>query len=126
MALNQRYTNAQHISIPAPYDVEAGAPLQAGHIAGVAQQNATAGEQVTVWLDGSWDIPVSGSISGPGATVYITETGELTASAVDATPWGTALATKLGSQAPLEVVPLGYLAPAPVAAVGASEPPTGE
>ena len=56
MAKNMKYENALHISVEAPYDVESGGAVAVGLIRGVAIFTAKAGERVTVWLDGSWEI----------------------------------------------------------------------
>lgn len=116
MAKNQRYTNALHITVTAPRDIKSGDPVQVGQISGVAQIDAKSGEQVTIWLDGSWDIPVTGALASEGLPVYITSAGALNASATCNTPWGVALATKTAAAAPVEVVPFGYSAPAPAGA----------
>lgn len=110
MAKNQGYTNALHIKVTAPYDVASGAPVQVGQISGVAQIAAKAGEPVSIWLDGSWDLEVTGALATEGLPVYITSTGLLNTTA-SANPFGIALGTKSAAKAPVEVVPLGYVAP---------------
>lgn len=116
MAMNQRYTNALHIAVTAPRDIKSGDPVQVGQISGVAQNDAKTGEKVTIWLDGSWDIEVTGALATEGLPVYITSAGKLTATATGNTPWGIALASKTSGAAPVEVAPLGYTAPAPAGA----------
>lgn len=118
MALNQRYPNALHIELPVPAGTKSGQPVQVGHISGVAQIDRQADGNATVWLDGSWDIEVTGAVANVGDPVYITEDRKLNASPTGNTPWGIALATKTAGAADLEVVPLGYTAPAPAAAGG--------
>lgn len=110
MAKNQRYTNALHITVTATKAIKSGDPVQVGQISGVAQIDAAIGEKVTIWLDGSWDIPVTGALATEGLPVYITSAGVLTATATGNTPWGVALASKTTGTAPVEVVPLGYTA----------------
>ncbi|WP_404291569.1 capsid cement protein [Glutamicibacter arilaitensis] len=110
MAKNQRYTNALHIAVTAPKDIKSGDPVQVGQISGVAQIDALSGEKVTIWLDGSWNIPVAGALASEGLPVFITSAGALTAAGTGNTPWGVALATKTTGTAPVEVVPLGYTA----------------
>lgn len=110
MAKNQRYTNALHITVTAPYDVASGAPVRVGQINGVAQIAAKAGEKVTIWLDGSHDLVVTGALSTEGLPVYITAAGALNTTA-SATPFGIALGTKAAAAGPVEVAPLGYVAP---------------
>lgn len=116
MAGNQRYTNALHITVIAPRDTATGDPVQVGLINGVAQTAAKAGQKVTIWLDGSWDIEVTGALATAGLPIYITAAGKLSASATGNTPWGVALATKAAAAAPVEVAPLGYATPAAPAA----------
>lgn len=113
MALNQRYSNALHISIPAPYDVESGAPVQVGGIRGVAVINAAAGEPVTVWLDGSWMLDLDAAVN-VGDPVYIDATGALSATA-GGELFGIALETTTAA-GPAEIAPIGYAAPAAPAA----------
>ena len=112
MAKNALYTNALHISVAAPRDTNSGEPVQVGLINGVAVTSAKAGEPLTIWLDRSWDIEVTGALATPGLPVYITPAGKLNASATGNTPWGIALGTKTADAAPTEVVPLGYATPA--------------
>lgn len=61
MAMNQLYPEARHIAVVAPNAIESGDPVIIGGIAGVAQTTAQAGETVTVWLDGSYELPVTGT-----------------------------------------------------------------
>lgn len=110
MATNQRYTNALHISVTAPYDVASGGAVRVGQINGVAQIAAKAGEPVTIWLDGSHDLTVTGALVTEGLPVYITAAGVLNTTA-SATPFGIALGTKAAAAGPVEVAPLGYVAP---------------
>ena len=112
MAKNQAYTNALHITLPVAEGVESGAPVLVGNIAGVAQTDRDANGRATVWLDGSWRIPVTGAVANVGDAVYITSGGELTATEADGDAWGIALATKAAPVAELEVAPLGYITPA--------------
>ena len=116
MAQNQRYPNAQHITLPVPAGTKSGDPVQVGRISGVAQIDRQDDGNATVWLDGSWDIEVTGAVSNIGDPVYITSDRKLDASAAGNTPWGVALATKTAGAALLEVVPFGYTTPAPATA----------
>lgn len=61
MAMNQIYPEARHIAVTAPYAVESGDPVIIGGLAGVAQTSASEGETVTLWLDGSYKLPVTGT-----------------------------------------------------------------
>lgn len=108
MAKNQRYTNALHITVPAPYDVASGAPVRVGSICGVAQTAAKSGETVTVWLDGSYDVQVTGAVASVGLPVYITSAGALNVTAAGNFLFGIALGTKAAAAGPLEVAPIGY------------------
>lgn len=105
MALNQRYTEAKHIALTAPADIESGAPVQIGQFVGVAQTTATKGEKVTVWLDGSYDLTVDGAVT-EGQLVNIKTDGTLTTGT--GTPFGIAVvATAAAGTA--EIAPLGKL-----------------
>lgn len=108
MATNQRYTNALHISVTAPYDVASGAPVRVGNICGVAQIAAKSGEKVTIWLDASWDLTVTGALATEGLPVYITAAGELNTTAAGNYLFGIALGTKTAAAGPVEVAPIGY------------------
>jgi len=108
MAKNQRYTNALHISVPAPRDVKSGDPVRVGNICGVAQIDAKSGQKVTVWLDGSYDLPVAGAIPSVGLPVYIKPDGTLSATGTGNYLFGVALGTKAAATGPVEVAPIGY------------------
>lgn len=109
MAKNQRYTNALHISVTAPYDVASGAPVRVGSICGVAQGSAKAGERVTIWLDGSHDLQVTGAVASEGLPVFITAAGALNVTAAGNFRFGTSLTTKAGATiGTVEVAPIGY------------------
>lgn len=108
MAKNQKYTNALHISVPAPRDIASGDPVKVGQICGVAQIAAKSGEPVTVWLDGSYELPVAGAVANVGDPVHINSSGSLTATATGNFVFGVALGTKPTGTGPLEVAPVGY------------------
>jgi predicted RecA/RadA family phage recombinase len=110
MAKNQRYTNALHITLPVPEGTTSGKPVSVGLIRGVAITDRHDDGTATVWLDGSWDIPVAGAVSTAGQAIYINSSGALTATE-GGDFWGVALATKAAGTAPLEVVPAGYVQP---------------
>lgn len=109
MAKNQRYTHGLHIALPAPKDVKSGDPVQVGAFVGVAQIDALSGEKVTIWLDGSWDLTVTGATT-VGGLVYIKPDGTLNSSATGAVPFGVALAAKSAAAGIVEVALLGKLA----------------
>lgn len=108
MAKNQRYTHAKHIELTAPYTLVAGAPVRVGGFVGVAIADAASGERVTVWLDGSWDLTVTGALT-EGQLVCITDAGALTATTTGNRPFGLALAAKASGSGIVEVAPLGKI-----------------
>ena len=93
MAKNQRYTHNRHIALTADKAVESGSPVKIGQYVGVAQTKAAIGEKVTVWLDGSYDVPVTGAVAEAGI-VYIKSDNTLTATATGNYPFGVANAAK--------------------------------
>lgn len=108
MAKNQRYTNALHISVTAPRDIASGDPVRVGNICGVAQTAAKSGEKVTIWLDGSWTLNVTGALASEGLPVSITAAGALNTTATGNYLFGIALGTKTAAAGPVEVAPIGY------------------
>lgn len=105
---NQRYTNALHISVPVPEGVKSGEPVKVGQICGVAIIDREADGTATLWLDGSYDLQVTGAVANVGSPVYITGARALTATAAGNFLFGTALGTKGTGTGPLEVAPIGY------------------
>lgn len=113
MATNQRYApNARHIAVTADQAYASGDPVKIGQIAGVAQVDAEAGEKVTVWLAGSYDLTVDGE-AAEGDPVFI-DAGALN-TAGTGTAFGTSLGEKGTGSATLEVAPLGYIPGTPTA-----------
>lgn len=109
MAKNQRYTNAKHIELTFPYAREAGEPVRVGSICGIALNKTANGARGTVWLDGSWDLQVTGAVASEGLPVYITPTGALNVTATGNYMFGAALTTKAGAPIGIvEVAPIGY------------------
>lgn len=108
MAMNQKYTNALHINIPVPAGIVSGDPVKVGQICGVAQTTRDADGNATVWLDGSYDVPVAGAIAKVGDPVYIKSDNTLTATATGNHVFGAALSTKGTGTGPAEVAPIGY------------------
>ncbi|UOD80346.1 DUF2190 family protein [Paenarthrobacter ureafaciens] len=108
MAKNQRYTHNRHIALTADKAVESGSPVKIGQYVGVAQTKAAIGEKVTVWLDGSYDVPVTGAVAEAGI-VYIKSDNTLTATATGNYPFGVANAAKGTGTAVLEVAPFGKI-----------------
>jgi predicted RecA/RadA family phage recombinase len=105
---NQRYTNAKHIEVTFPYARLSGEPVRVGSICGVAVKDTANGERGTIWLDGSYDLTVTGAVASEGLPVYITAAGALNTTATGNYRFGTALGTKAAAAGPLEVAPIGY------------------
>ena len=106
---NQRYTHNKHIALTAPAGgAVSGNPYKIGQYVGVAATSAPAGEKFTLWLDGSYDLPVTGAVTEAGP-VYIKGDNTLTATATGNYPFGVANAAKGTGTAPLEVAPFGKI-----------------
>lgn len=109
MAKNQRYTHNLHIAVTAPKAVKSGDPVIAGQYAGVAKFDAANGAPVTIWLDGSYMLPVDGAVTAY-ALVYMKADGTLTSTATGNRAFGIANEAKAAAPvAPVEVAPLGRL-----------------
>ncbi|WP_341394060.1 DUF2190 family protein [Arthrobacter sp. G119Y2] len=108
MAKNQRQRHALHITVPVPAGVKSGQPVKVGQICGVAIIDREADGTATLWLDGSYDLPVAGAVATFGAPVYIKADNTLTATATGNFLFGTALGTKGAGTGSLEVAPIGY------------------
>lgn len=109
MATNRRYPHNQHISLTATKAVKSGDPVKIGQYVGVAKIDAKAGEKVTIWLDGSNDVPVTG-VTTEGAIVYIKESdNSLSVTAAGSFPYGVANASKTAAKGPVEVAPFGKI-----------------
>lgn len=109
MAKNQRYTHGNYISVTATKDVASGDAVKVGQIVGVAQIDAKTGDKVTVWLKGSYLLPVTG-VTSEGSLVYIKESdNSLSTTAAGSFPFGFALAAKTSALADVEVVPFGSI-----------------
>lgn len=109
MAKNQLYTHNDHIAITADKDYKSGQPVIIGQYAGVAQIDAKKGERVTIWLDGSWNLPVSGALT-VGQAVYL-KGDTLTGTAAGGKLFGIANTEKGSGDGTAEVAPYGKLAP---------------
>ncbi|GAA5229259.1 DUF2190 family protein [Arthrobacter cryoconiti] len=109
MATNQRYSHNKHIALTATKAVESGAPVKIGQYVGVAQTKAAIGEKVTIWLNGSYDVPVTG-VTTEGAIVYIKASdNSLSVTAAGSFPFGVANAAKTATLGPVEVAPFGKI-----------------
>lgn len=106
---NQRYINATHIEVTFPYAREAGEPVRVGSIGGVAVNKTENGARGVIWLDGSYDLQVTGAVASEGLPVYITAAGALNVTATGNYRFGTSLSTKAGAPiGTVEVAPIGY------------------
>lgn len=110
MAQNQLYPENKHIALEADKDYESGQPVAIGAYRGVALVDASEGDEVTVWLNGSWKIDVSGTLT-VGQVVYLASNGTLTATAGSNTAWGVANVAKASGNGPAEVAPFGMVPP---------------
>lgn len=115
MALNQKYNHNLHVALPAPANIVSGQPVKIGGYTGVAQISAPAGERVTIWLDGSYMVPVTGVVA-VGDQINIDDTGKLVLASAGGTPWGVANGAKAdAAEAEVEVAPFGMVPVAPAA-----------
>lgn len=114
MALNQRYPRFEHITLTADRDVTSGDPVRIGQVAGVAQTTAQEGDKVTIWLNGSYTLEVTGALT-EGQAVYLTGSNTLTATANDAF-FGVAVRAKGSGAGDVEVAPAGIITPTTPAA----------
>ncbi|MCP3426021.1 DUF2190 family protein [Rothia sp. AR01] len=106
MALNQRYTRADHISFPAPRALKSGDPVRIGQFAGVVHTDAARDEMVTLWLDGSYILTVNGTVT-VGQQINLTSTGMLSSTVGNGEPFGVALTPAGPGNSPVEVAPYG-------------------
>lgn len=109
MAKNQRYTHNRHIALTALVDTVSGQPVKIGQYVGVAQTSAKAGEEVTIWLDGSYDVTVAGAVSEAGIVYIKASDNTLTATATGNFPFGVANAAKASGTGVVEVAPFGKI-----------------
>lgn len=113
MATNQRYPHFDHISLEVPEGTRSGDPVIVGQIAGVAQTDRGVDGRTTVWLDGSYLLPVDGAVTEGQALYLDTPGGDLTTTGT--VFFGVAVLATTGA-GDAEVAPAGILAPAaPVA-----------
>ena len=107
MAKNQKLPKALHISGPVPSGVVSGQPVKVGQICGVSILDRDSNGESTIWLDGSWEVQVTGAAAF-GDPIYITSAGALNRTATGNFIWGVALGSKAAAAGPLEVAPVGY------------------
>jgi predicted RecA/RadA family phage recombinase len=112
MAVNERFRDADKLSLPVPAGTGSGSPVKVGSVMGVTQTNrATATEfgggnavgSATVWLKGIFDLTVTGAVTNIGDPVYIDASNALSVTAAGNTLYGYAMATKT---APASVIPV--------------------
>jgi predicted RecA/RadA family phage recombinase len=112
MAVNERFRDADKLSLPVPAGTVSGSPVKIGSLMGVTQTNrATATEfgggntvgSATVWLRGIFDLTVTGAVTNIGDPVYIDASNALSVTSAGNTLFGYALVTKA---APASVVPI--------------------
>lgn len=98
MARNEKFHDAERLSLPVPADTASGAPVKVGSLVGVTQTKEGGGgnaeNYATVWMKGAFDLSVTGAVASVGLPVYITSANALTMTATDNTIFGYALATK--------------------------------
>lgn len=103
MAKNEHLRHANHISLPVDAGTKAGDPVRVGILNGVAQTNrattddwagGNAEGNASVWLDGSYHLPVTGAVANVGDPVYL-NAGKLQAAKAGVV-FGAALATQSG------------------------------
>lgn len=109
MALNQRYTRFEHIALTADRTITSGDPVRIGQVAGVAQTSSAEGEKVTIWLNGSYDLEVTGELV-EGQAVYLNAQNKLTATA-GANFFGVAVTPKGTGTGVAEIAPAGIITP---------------
>lgn len=106
---NERFRDADHLSLPVPADTPPGAPVIVGSLVGVTATAEGGGGNpdgyASVWRKGSFRIDVAGAVATVGTPVYINTTGtpSLTATATGNTLFGYALETKGTGTAPIDV-----------------------
>lgn len=99
MARNERFHDAERLSLPVPDGTGSGVAVIVGSIVGVTQtkegEGGNANNFASVWCKGAFDLPVTGAITAVGTPVYIPPAGgAITATATGNTLFGYALATK--------------------------------
>jgi predicted RecA/RadA family phage recombinase len=98
MARNEKFHDAERLSLPVPADTASGAPVLVGSLVGVTQTKEGGGGNddgyATVWTKGAFDLSVTGAVASVGLPIYITSANALTTTATANTLFGYALATK--------------------------------
>jgi predicted RecA/RadA family phage recombinase len=99
MARNERFHDAERLSLPVPDGTGSGVAVIVGSLVGVTQtkegEGGNADNFATVWMKGAFDLPVTGAVTQIGSPVYIPPAGgAVTTTATSNTLFGYALATK--------------------------------
>lgn len=124
MAINEVYTDADHLSLPVPSGKKSGDPVRVGGLNGVCETDRADSSQdpsyvngsynagpwgggnpdgyATVFLKGAYRFTVTGATT-PGTPVYITSTGVLNVTATDNSLFGHALESKTAAAGPCTV-----------------------
>ncbi|PZR55230.1 hypothetical protein DNL40_02345 [Xylanimonas oleitrophica] len=103
MATNEYLRDAVHVTLPVASGVKSGQAVKVGSLVGVAITDRAEDGTATVWRAGAFNLSVTGAVTNVGDPVYITSSGQLTATATDNTLFGYALATKAAAAAEIPV-----------------------
>lgn len=107
MALNEKFRDADHLSLPVPSGTKSGDPVRIGGLNGVAQtargEGGNEDTHATVWLKGAHEFPSSFAVSNVGDPVYITSANALSGTESGNSLFGHALTTKAAAAGPLTV-----------------------
>jgi predicted RecA/RadA family phage recombinase len=103
MATNERFRDADHLTLPVPSGTVSGDPVRVGALNGVAQTSRDEDGNATVWLKGAYDLEVDGAVTDVGSPLYLDGKTLVVAAGELGEPFGYALATKTAAAAPVPV-----------------------
>lgn len=103
MALNEKFRDADHLSLPVPAGKKSGDHVRVGGLNGVCQTDRDADGNATVWLKGGHVFTTDFAVTNIGDPVYITPAGALSGTAAGNALFGHALSTKGAPAGPLTV-----------------------
>lgn len=107
MALNEKFRDADHLSLPVPAGTASGAPVRIGGLNGVTQTKEGEGGSVagsaTVWLKGAHVFVTAFAVAKIGDPIYITPANALAGTEAGNSLYGHALTTKAAASGPLTV-----------------------
>ena len=107
MATNEKFRDADHLSLPVPSGKVSGDHVRVGGLNGVCQTDRDAGGNpagyASVWLKGAHVFTVAFAIVAIGDPVYITPAGDLSGTATSNFLFGHALSIKGAPSGPLTV-----------------------